>query len=119
MVSGNYLGNHTSHVWSTDQINPAVFGPGATVANTNQRRVLSLQNPIEGAYFASVQQLVTGGTADYNALLLSVQRRRAGGLTVQGNYTMSRCISDLANYEPGVAGAPFTIPGNPTVDRGR
>ena len=48
MVSANYLGNVIDHVWWSDQINPAVYGPGATQANLNQRRVLFLQNPAEG-----------------------------------------------------------------------
>ena len=119
MASINYLGNRTHHIWGADQMNPAVFGPGATVANTNARRVLTLANQAQGAYYASIQQLDPTGTAEYNALLLSAQGRRAAGLTVQGNYTFSRCITDLANYEPGVAGAPYTIPGNKAADRGR
>jgi hypothetical protein len=119
MVSANYLGNRTNHLWGANQINPAVFGPGATAANTNQRRVLSLANPAEGAYYASIQELDTSGTGQYNALLLSAQSRSAAGLSVQGNYTLSRCTSDLTNYEPGVAGPPYMIPGNREADRGR
>ena len=30
MVSANYIGSLTKHVWVTDQINPAVYGPGAS-----------------------------------------------------------------------------------------
>jgi hypothetical protein len=119
MVSANYLGNRTNHLWGANQINPAVFGPGATAANTNARRLLSLANPTQGAYFASIQELDTNGTGRYDALLLSAQSRRAAGLSVQGNYTFSRCTSDLTNYEPGVAGAPYMIPGNREADRGR
>jgi hypothetical protein len=120
MASANYLGSITRNIWTTDQINPAIYVPGAsTVGNTNARRVLNLQNPAEGAYYASIQQVTDDGTANYNGLLLSVQRRRAAGLTVQGNYTISRCISDRANLEPGVAGAPYTIPGDREADRGR
>jgi hypothetical protein len=119
MVSANYLGSHTRHLWGADQINPAVFGSGATVANTNQRRVLSLQDPVNGAFFSSIQVLDNEGTARYHGLLLSVQRRRAGGLTVQGNYTRSHCVTDLQNYEPGIAGAPYMIPGRRDVDRGK
>jgi hypothetical protein len=118
MASANYLGNRTRHLWGANQINPAVSGPGATVANTNARRVLTTANPAEGAYYASVQQLDTDGTGSYNALLLSAQSRRAAGVSVQGNYTISRCISDLTNYEPGVAGQPYMIPGNRAADRG-
>jgi hypothetical protein len=120
MASANYLGSHTRDIWTTDQINPTVYIPGAsTLANINQRRVLSLRNPAMGQYFSSVQLVTNDGTASYNALLLSVQRRRADGLTVQGNYTFSRCITDLANYEPGVASPSYMIPGNREADRGR
>jgi hypothetical protein len=119
MASANYLGNRSHNIWGADQINPAIYSATATVGNTNARRVLTLANPVQGAYYASVQALNTTGSASYDALLLSVQRRRAAGLTVQGNYTFSRCETDLANYEPGVAGAPYMIPGNQAADRGR
>ena len=118
MVSANYIGSTTQHVWTTNQINPAVYSPGATTATTQARRVLSLQNPAEGRYFASIQELDDDGTANYNGLLMSVQRRRGDGLSIQANYTISRCISDRWNSEPGVAGAPYVIPGDRAADRG-
>jgi hypothetical protein len=117
MVSANYIGSTTQHVWTTNQINPAVYVPGATTATTQARRVLSLQNPAEGRYFASIQELDDDGTANYNGLLMSVQRR-GNGLSIQANYTISRCISDRWNSEPGVAGAPYMIPGDRAADRG-
>ena len=86
--------------------------------NINTRRVLSLQNPAEGKYYASIQELDDDGTSNYNGLLLSVQRRLARGFSLQGNYTISRCISDRWNSEPGVAGAPYMIPGNRAADYG-
>jgi hypothetical protein len=119
MVSANYLGNVVHHVWTANQINPAVFGPGATVPNTNQRRVLFRQNPVSGQYYASIQELDPNGTSNYNGLMLQVQRRRAGGFSLQGNYTISRCITDRWNQEPGVSGAPYMIPGDREADRGR
>ena len=79
----NYLGNVIRNVWYSNQINPAVYGPGATTANTNQRRVLFRQNPAEGQYFASVQEVRPDGTSNYHALLLQTQRRRANGLSLQ------------------------------------
>jgi hypothetical protein len=119
MVAANYLGNRISHLWTTNQINPAVFGPGAAVANTNQRRVFSLQNPADGAFFGSVQQLDPNGTSEYHAVLLSVQRRRADGFSLQGNYTIARCETDRWNVAPGVNGQPYLIPDHRAADRGR
>jgi hypothetical protein len=119
MVAVNYLGNFIDHIWYSTQINPAVFGPGATTGNTNQRRVLFQQNPIEGQYYASVQEVKTDGSSRYNALMLQVQRRGAGGLSVQGNYTFSRCETDRWNTSPGVDGLSVMVPDHPELDRAR
>jgi outer membrane receptor protein involved in Fe transport len=116
MGSVNYLGNFIDHVWWSDQINPAVYGPGATLANLNQRRVLVQQNPTEGRYYASVQEVRTDGTSNYHGLLLQVQRRRASGFSLQTNYTISRCTTDRWNSGPGVDGFSVMIPGNREAD---
>ncbi len=95
MVSANYVGSSTIHLPVATEGNPAVYIPGAsTQANTNQRRVLNLANPAEGRFFANMSYLENQGTANYNGLLLSIQRRAADGLTVQSNYTLGHCISD-------------------------
>lgn len=117
LVSGSYIGNRTVHLWTSAQGNPAVFGPGATTGNTDARRVLSLQNPTQGAYFSSLFQLDDGGTGSYNGMLLSVQRRMAGGVTVLGNYTWSHCIADPALSVLATA-ANYMIPGNRRADHG-
>ena len=38
-----------------------MFGPGATVANTNQRRELFLENPAQGQFYGSVIELDNTG----------------------------------------------------------
>src|SRR5207302_3542386 len=43
--------------------------------------------------------------------------RAAKGFTVQGSYTWSHCIADVANPELAVAGLNFEIPGNRGFDR--
>jgi hypothetical protein len=133
LVSSSYIGNGTTHLWTIKYSNPAVFlglGPCtlqgvsystcSTTSNTNQRRLLSLANPSTGQYFGSIQTIDAGGTASYNGLLLSVQRRVANGVTLTGNYTWSHCISDAGgqtkSFTSGIEG--YTNPDNRRFDRG-
>ena len=125
MVSANYIGNATRHLWGTQPINPVIFVPGvgnasgnctlngqvvpyrvvagapcstATTASYSARRKLSLDPSIPAAVsaaFGPVNRVDSGGTASYNGLVLSVQRRPVKGVSVSGNYTWSHCISDL------------------------
>ena len=117
LLSATYLGNESSHVWTEQNLNPAVYIPGgpctlsgttystcSTTANTQQRRVLSLANPNYGQYFGKIDSVDAGGTASYQALLLSAQRRFSQGVTVNTNYTWSHCISDPFDVSVGSAG---------------
>jgi hypothetical protein len=107
LVTGNYLGNSVIHVLATQEINPSMYLPAAScviagrtytpcssTSNANQRRVLYLRNPDQGQYFGGITQVNGWQTRSYNSMVLSVQRRRSRGITIQGNYTLSHCIDD-------------------------
>ncbi len=116
LFSASYLGNRTIHLWAEAPINAAVNVPGASTANTNQRRVLNLANPSQGQYFNVIHQLDDGSTASYNAMLLSVQHRMASHFNLLANYTLSHCISGPFSSE--LDGAGFSNPANRNADRG-
>lgn len=116
LFSASYLGNSTIHLWAEQAINAAVNGPGASVANQNQRRVLFLANPAQGQYFGVIHQLDDGSTASYHAMLVSVQHRVANHFSVLANYTLSHCISGPFSSELDSAG--YTNPANRSADRG-
>ena len=107
LVAANYIGNNVIHLTDALQVNPSVYLPGSScviggqtyspctsTANVLQRRKLFLQNPTEGQYYGNLIEPYSGGTRNYNAMVLSVQRRRSHGVTVQGNYTFGHCIDD-------------------------
>ncbi len=94
MVSANYLGNVTRHIWGAQDINPGVYIPGSK-ASVDQRRLLYLQNPALGQYYSSITQTDDGANAQYNGLLLSVNRRFSNHFSALANYTWSHCISNF------------------------
>ena len=114
LLSANYVGNNTIHLLSGQNVNPAVFmGLGActiqtaagpvnyttcsTMANQQNRRVLSLANPVNGQYYGPIGQIDDGGTAEYEGLFVSAKKQLSHGVTMQANYTWSHCISDIYN----------------------
>jgi hypothetical protein len=107
LIAGNYIGSSVIHQLRGEQINPVVyvpspscvlggrtFTPCSQTGNANQRRLLSLENATAGSFYSNVGRISDGGTRSYNAMVLSVQRRRSAGVTVQANYTWSHCIDD-------------------------
>jgi hypothetical protein len=121
VVSGTYLGNTSIHIASSSNLNPAVYVPGSsTTANDQARRLLTMLNPTWGPYFQKIINLDDGGTASYEALLLSVERRFNKVLTFNTNYTWSHCISDPydANLEGSGGVVEYLYPNDRRADRG-
>lgn len=64
--------------------NPAVYGPGATPANLNSRRIH------QG--FGELRVISSLGNSHYNGLQVEVTKRYSRGFSLQGAYTFSRAI---------------------------
>jgi hypothetical protein len=120
-----YLGTRTNNIWESTPLNNAIFMPvpgtnaAPSIANTNNRRPLTLLDPANGRYFAQLDQYVSDGSQSYNALLLSV--RGSNRLTtVSANYTLSHCYgspegggASTTNVSTG-----YNIPADPHFDDG-
>jgi hypothetical protein len=119
LVSASYLGSNVIHMQVSDPLNSAIYvagngdangncflngkavyfrvNPGAacsTLANTQDRRVLSFENPAVRNEIGRLARAGHGGTQNYHGMLLSVQRQPIHGVTVNANYTLSHCIGD-------------------------
>jgi hypothetical protein len=84
-----YQGSAGRSLYDAGELNAAVYGPGATIANTNSRR--------PRPEFTSVSLADTHGISDYHALVASVEKRFANGLTFLGGLTWGKS-TDLASY---------------------
>src|SRR5262249_42443698 len=63
-----------------------------------------LINADQGKYYAGVGLLDDGGTASYEGLNLSVQKRLSHSISGSANYTWSHCLSDVYADNPTAAG---------------
>jgi hypothetical protein len=114
----NYIGNKGTHILSSYDVNPAVPTiAGATTGNTNQRRLLYLQNPAQGQYYGDVQVADDGGISHYNGLVTSVQHRFAKHFTILSNFTWSHCTSDV-DFTAELAGTIYQNPNNRSGEKG-
>jgi hypothetical protein len=124
LVSATYLGNKTTHIWTGEEADPAVYIPGtcngspwSSTKNTNQRRVLYLLNPVTGSLISNIYQADMGGNAEYHGLLLKAQHRFNSRYSVVANYTYSHCISE-GDFQGDLGGELTQNPYNRNGERG-
>ncbi len=110
LVTATYMGDKATHYRSSIEANPALFGPGATVANTNQRRVLYLLNPAAGAFYSAITRLDDGINTNYNGLKLSLQHRFSNNFTLLTSYTWSHCLQNAQPIGNRVTGNQYQNP---------
>ena len=131
LFKASYLGNETAHLWTDQELNPAVYipgncvagqygltkaGPCSTTANTQARRLFTQLNPSQGPFYGTVENLDDGGTASYNAMMLSAEHRLSNHFSMLANYTLAHCIADPQTTE--LSAPIYTNPANRRSDRG-
>jgi carboxypeptidase family protein/TonB-dependent receptor-like protein len=131
-VAASYIGTYSDRLWAQTSINPGIFmglGPCtlrdgrsyavcSTNANLNQRRLLYQENPTEGALIGTLDLNDDIGWQEYRGLKLSVQRRSTGGLSLSGNYTLSRCMGTKTPNTFSQIASGYTNPNDPEFDKG-
>lgn len=83
MLRASYVGDRGVNLQDNNELNAAIYGPGATISNTNQRR------PLYPTY-ASMIEMNNAGWSHYNALQLTLEKRTSKGFSFLANYTRSR-----------------------------
>jgi hypothetical protein len=86
VVKAAYVSKLAHNLVRMTQQNPAVYRPGATIANTDQRRVL-----LPGIY-SSFREVATNSNAAYHSLQLLANKRMSHGLTIMTSYTFGKML---------------------------
>jgi hypothetical protein len=97
-VSAAYVGNHSIGIIGAHTANPAVYRPGATVGNTDSRRLY------EGLGALGVNSAWM--FSNYSGLQINLTKRSAAGLSLLANYVYSKCLdNESGKVQGGDAGA--------------
>ena len=75
--------------------NPALYGPGASTGNIDQRRILQP--------YGNNSEISSVANSNYNGLQIQVNKRFRRGFSVQGAYTFSRSLDNASAIALGAA----------------
>lgn len=117
-ITVSYIGNKATHLRSGFEENAPVYAAGATAKNEQARRVLSLINAANGAYYSTITMMNDGVNTSYNALQASARHRFSHGYTLLVNYTYSHCLQDTEPISNKLQGNFQTNPNNMRFDYG-
>ena len=97
-VQAGYVGRAAHKLSFTREVNAAVYGPGATAGNRQQRR------PFFPEFYSAVSHIGAESNSNYHSLQVLVEKEFASGYTLQMAYTLAKSIDDRSRSVPGQTG---------------
>lgn len=111
MIRAGYEGMESYHLFGGVEQNLAVYIPGqSTFENTQQRRPMA-------QYFTSNSLNTATGTASYNALSLTVEKRATQGLTFLAGFRWAKMLDELNGAGTTLGQSDYTT-ASPKFDHG-
>ena len=101
LLRAAYAGNRATHLGGTGdqeagllELNPSIYGPGATEANAQARRIYPS--------FGFIDSINSGVNGNYNSGQLLLEKHLSHGVSFQTNFTWSRALNDFGpSGQPG------------------
>ncbi|MBI1355634.1 MAG: hypothetical protein GC160_14950 [Acidobacteria bacterium] len=118
LLEAQYVGAKGTRVVRFVEANPAVFGPGATSQNADQRRLYAGCSGAGACDFASAGLLVNAANSTYHAGQVSLSRRFSTGAGFQVSYWYSKTLDyasslNLSGSAPQLIAGENDLPQNP------
>jgi hypothetical protein len=111
LLDVRYIGNKGTRLPRMIEANPAVYEPGATSGDADQRRMYAGCHGAQGPCdFASVGLITNSTNSTYHAAQMALSRRFHNGLSFLTSYTFSKSLDYVSSFN--VAGsAPRLVAG--------
>ncbi|HKD08916.1 MAG TPA: hypothetical protein VKB79_23640, partial [Bryobacteraceae bacterium] len=99
LLDVRYVGNKGTRLPRFIEANPAVYGPGATADNADQRRIYAgCHGPQGPCDFASVGLMTDSTNSTYHALQAALSKRFGSGLGFLASYTYSKSLDYVSSF---------------------
>lgn len=114
-----YVGNKGTHLPRFVEANPAIYGPGATPDNADQRRLYADCSAALGSCaFSSVGLIADNNSSTYHAFQAAFSRQFASGLSFLASYWWSKSLDyssslNLAGSAPSLVAGENDLAQNP------
>jgi hypothetical protein len=107
LLDVRYVGTKGTHLPRFIEANPAIYGPGATTSNADQRRLYADCDPSGSCAFASVGLIADNNASNYNALQVSLSHQLSTTLAFQVSYWWSKSLDYVSSLN--MAGSAPTL----------
>lgn len=107
LLDVRYVGNKGTHLPRFIEADPAIYGPGATTSNADQRREYADCAPSGSCAFASVGLIADNNSSTYHALQISLSHQLSQNLTFQASYWWSKSLDYVSSLN--IAGSAPTL----------
>lgn len=96
-----FQGSAGRHLFHASELNAAVYGPGATIANTDRRR--------PRPQFTQLTFAGTYGLSNYEALVLSLEKQFSAGLTFLTGFSWQKSLDTASSsaFEGNLGAYPY------------
>src|SRR5215469_1572404 len=99
LLDVRYVGNKGTRLPRFTEANPAIYGPGATADNADQRRIYAgCHGPQGPCDFASVGLMTDSTNSTYHALQAALSKRFGSGLGFLASYTYSKSLDYVSSF---------------------
>ncbi|MBV9300812.1 MAG: TonB-dependent receptor [Acidobacteriaceae bacterium] len=119
LLDVRYVGNKGTHLPRFIEANPAIYGPGATQGNADQRREYADCSPVLGSCaFGSVGLIADNNSSTYHALQVAFSRQYTNGLAFLASYWWSKSLDyvsslNISGSAPTLVAGENDLPQNP------
>ena len=101
LLEVGYVGANGVKLYSLQEANPAVPGPGANVGNTDLRRILNQDHPqgdqFGGTPFSNILHYRNDRNSNYNSLQVNLTKRFSSGFQMTHAYTWSHAMDSASD----------------------